>query len=149
LLNGEDTSIDEDESDELLIACCDENLKNVNFDGDSQRQLTENCADPSEVCDSFDELIITCSSVATLSTESNLQYLVMTGDNDVSGIESDCTPENSTSSYLGGYVAHKLKKLARCNQCLHSLVRVCNGDGTEARLLTLKSVVGYFLRHNC
>jgi hypothetical protein len=139
LLNGEDTSIDDDELDELLIACCDENLKNVNCDGDSQRQLTENCSYPSEVCDSLGELMMSCSSVETLSTESYLEDSVMACDNDVSGTESNCTPENSISFYVGGYVAHKLKKLARCNQCLNSLVRVCNGDGAEARLLTLKN----------
>jgi hypothetical protein len=139
LLHGEDTSIDDDELDELLIACCDENFKNVNYDGQSRQQLTENCAYPSEACDSLDELMMSCSSVETMSTESNLENLLMTCDNDVSHTESGCTPENSISFYLGGYVAHKLKKLAHCDQCLKSLVTVNNSDSPEARLLTLKN----------
>jgi hypothetical protein len=138
LLSGTDNVIDDDEVDDLLIACCDDDRAVANDAGDPSLQSSGSCDYSSKIChDNCGDAIMSCTMVNNLQNyECSVDGLLMTCDCDDMFGDS---PEKNIWYYLGGYVAYKLKKLGLCNQCVNSLIAACVDEGSETRLLILKS----------
>lgn len=118
---------DDDDIDELLLSCITveaANVDNVTVDDNDNH---ENCND---------DLLISCSNEMPNcdgSEHTGNVDLAMTCDTD------DCSFRQTILHYLGGYVAHKLKRYTKCLDCLKTVKGAIDNDSPHARLLLLRT----------
>jgi len=109
---------DDDDIDELLLSCFTVDAANVD-----NPTVVDN--DNDENCWPTDDLMLSCSNELSHhggSGHSGSIDLAMTCDTD------DCSVGQTIIYYLGGYVAHKLKRYTKCLDCLKNVQGTIDND---------------------
>jgi hypothetical protein len=125
LLKTDDHWDDDDDIDDLLLSCITDEaayVDNVTVDDND----TENCNG---------DLKMTCSGISNDdgSGPSGSSDLAMMCETD------DCSIGQTILYYLGGYVAHKMKRYTKCLECLESVTGTVQNDNPQARLVLLRT----------